>query len=286
MNVRRLFAIVALGACGCLSSCAAPQTVQRAKLVDASKGWAEVYAAQHARLERLQTFSTSGQLTLRWSEDGTRQWEQADLRLWWALPNEMALRLSRVGRRLAVAGWREKTWWVFNQMSDETTLSIFDATSTNAGEDLLLSPPILLFVAGMFEFPTEPPVDVVRSADGTRTFSTTVRGLEGSWRARVSLGAHGPTSVHLEREDGTLIARSELSVHTPVETAGVAKGAWPMVPFRIRVFQPSSRGADGEVSISIDRPEANVSVPRAMFDLATLQKKLAPTVVEDYRGTP
>lgn len=286
MNVTRLLVIVAVGVSAWLSACVAPQTVHPTASADASDGWADVYATQRARLERLQTFSSSGQFTLRWSEDDERRWEQVDLRLWWTLPNEMALRLSRVGRRLAVAGWSEKTWWIFDQMSDETTLSIFDATSDNAGQDLLLSPPVLLAVAGIMEFPIEPPEDLIRAADGTQRFSMKVRGLEGSTRARLTLDMHGPTSVWLEREDGTLIARSELSAYKPVKTTGIAKGAWPMLPFRIRVFQPSATGPEGEASISIDRPEANVSVPRAMFDLATLQKKLAPTVVDDRRGTP
>ncbi|MCH2161821.1 MAG: hypothetical protein MK085_08105 [Phycisphaerales bacterium] len=262
----------------------APPEVQRA--------WSVIRNAQASRLEALDHFATSAQLSLAWREDGRDRWEQADARIWWTLPDRMALRLSRVGTRLLMAGWRGDTWWVFDETGDDTTLSIFPLSGRGQGEDRLLSPPMLLVLTGLLPFPEEPPADL--ALVGEDVFRFTIRGLaadgEGSLRglglsAEVELDARGPRRLVLRSGDRE-VARSELDRRTPVERDGSAMGAWPVLPFVVNAVFPGPEGHDGRMILSIDRPRAGKEPPARLFDLDGLTRSIEPASVEDQRVSP
>lgn len=268
------------------AGCAAPPSHEQAIPVDAAEVWPGLASAQAIRLERLERFSSSGQFTLKWTEGDGRRWEQADLRIWWRLPEEMALRLTRVGTRLAVAGWNDQTWWLFDQLGEETSLAIYDASQTGVGKDLLLSPPLLLVLAGLAPFPEEPPGDLVSLRSGVFKFSFSPG--DSTSRVQVVVDKTGPTAVRLTDATGTVHARSELTDPRPVETRGLGMGAWPMLPFQIRVYRPLASGTDAQAVLSIDRPQAGaeVKVPERMFSLEALKRALKPSHIDDRRAGP
>ena len=264
------------------------QTISEPMLAQA---WSVLKQAQDARLERLSTFTSSGQFTLRWFEGDNRRWEQLDARQWWNLPDQMAIRLSNLGSRLALAGWSGRNWWVFNEAGDEPSLSIFDMTSRGSGENQLLSPPLLFCLAGLVPFPTAMPVDLASSASGrfrftiqSVNFMVDGRMVSMGLAARFELHSNGPHSVELIAPDGTTVARSALSKIKPVECRGQPQGAWPNLPFRIHMVMPSGTGKDSEATLSLDRPYAGGDVPGKMFDLDALKEAIKPSTIDDYRS--
>ena len=256
------------------------------------QAWNVIRGAQSRRLERLSTFSSSGQVTMRWQEDGRGRWEQADARIWWSMPGRMALRLSRVGSRLAMAGWNNDVWWVFDEMSDETALSIFPVDLLGQGEDRLMSPPLLLALAGLVEFPVDPPRDFESLEDGVFGFTVSNLRLGTGGRSPVALGLSayveldrsGPRRMELRGSTGKVVARSELDDRRSVECRGLAQGAWPVLAYQIRASMPGSEGADSRVTVSIDRPLAGGDVPERVFDLEAVRTSVQPDVVIDQRG--
>ena len=256
-----------------------------------AQAWSILRTAQARRLERLATFSSSGQFTLRWYEGEERQWEQLDQRLWWRLPDRMAIRLSTLGSRIALAGWHGRRWWVFDETGEEIHLSIFDLTARGTGENQLLSPPLLFCLAGLVEFPEVVPRDLATTSSGIVRFTLDPVALTVG-EARVSMGlaarfeldTSGPRSVQLVAADGSVVARSELTRIMPVECRGVAQGAWPNMPFRIHMVMPSASGKDSEARLTLDRPFAGGDVPGRMFDLDRLVTMIKPASTSDERS--
>ena len=256
------------------------------------QAWNVIRGAQSRRLERLSTFSSSGQLTMRWQEDGRNRWEQADARIWWSMPGRMALRLSRVGSRLVMAGWNNDVWWVFDEMSDDTTLSIFPVDLLGQGEDRLMSPPLLLALAGLIEFPTDPPADFKTLDDGVFGFTVSNLRLGAGGRSGMAMGLNayveldrsGPRRMELRGPAGEVVAMSDLDDRRSVECRGVAQGAWPVLAYQIRASMPGAAGVDSRVTVSIDRPLAGGSVPERVFDLEAVRSSVQPKVVIDQRG--
>lgn len=298
MQLPQIFASLVVLLNAFLFGCDAPQsssktTSQSADMAPSvlKDAWSVLKKAQDTRLERLSTFLSSGQFTLRWYEDDGRRWEQLDMRVWWSLPDRMAIRLSNVGSRLALAGWNGRTWWVFDETGDEPRLSIFDMASRGTGENQLLSPPLLFCLAGLVSFPSTMPADFSVPARGAFRFTIPSVGFEVNDRvvslglaARFNLNSQGPQTVELIAADGTTVARSVLSNIKPVECRGQPQGAWPNMPYRVLVLMPSEKGKDSEAKLSFDRPIAGKKVPEKMFDLDALKNSIQPASVEDHRS--
>ena len=95
--------------------------------------WEVISRAQSERLEALSVFSSAGTVTLRWTDADGSHVEQADHRLWKSSADRAAIRLSKVGSSLFLAGWNGDRWWVFDETGDESVLRI---RRLNAAEGL------------------------------------------------------------------------------------------------------------------------------------------------------
>ena len=293
-SVRTCGKLLAMALVLCVGGCDAPSRQASQDQWQQSgnqQAWSILRNAQAQRLKRLSTFSSSGQFTLRWYEGEKRQWEQLDQRIWWQLPDRMAIRLSTLGSRIALAGWNGRSWWVFDETREEIHLSIFSVTARGTGENQLLSPPLLLCLAGLVPFPEKPPADLAVSSSGVVRFTLDPisvhvgkNPVSMELAARIELDPAGPRSVELLAGDGSVVARSTLSKIMPVECRGVAQGAWPNVPFRMHMVMPSETGKNSEARLTLDRPFAGGEVPTTMFDLDQLVARIAPASTSDQRS--
>ena len=294
MMFRTLFGMLALviGITGCApANKGNVSTFLPVSQVQRDAVWAKIYQQQLARRAGLELFSSSGEFTLRSFEEDSSTWDQVDLRLWWSLPQHMAIRLSTLGTRLALAGWNGVDWWIFDETGDAPRLTVFNSESRDGGRsDLeLVSPPLLLALSGIIEFPEQAPLDLGVSTDGEYFFSIPA-GVSGRSVGRgitsfvFTLDSSGPTSVRCEDASGHCIMSSVLSRFKPVESRGLPKGAWPDMPFKIEVEVPSGESAKTRITLTLDQPLAGKSVPKRMFDLTVLQDVIKPEEVIDWRN--
>ena len=63
-----------------------------------------------------------------------------------------------------------------------------------------------------------------------------------------------------------------------VETAGVATGAWPRIPRRVRV---AAAGTSIVVAIDVARADAEAADRGQLYDLGALRARFAPEAVEE-----
>ncbi len=253
--------------------------------------WARIYQKQQKRRTGLELFSSSGEFTLRSIDTDSSTWDQVDLRLWWRLPEQMAIRLSTLGTRLALAGWNGNDWWIFDETGDDVLLTVFDSASgARARSELeLVSPPLLMALAGIIDFPDESPSDLEVSSEGAYRFSIPAgisgRGVgEEIQRFVFTLGSLGPTSVRCDDSVGNVVMSSKLSRFKPVECRGLPKGAWPDMPFKIVVDVPTDNSGKTEITITLDQPLAGKPVPERMFNLDALREVIGPENVTDWRN--
>ena len=245
--------------------------------------WTTIRNAQAKRLAGLEYFSSSAQLSLAWHEDGRDRWEQADARVWWELPDRMAIRLSRVGARLFMAGWSGQSWWVFDERGDEPSLSILPVSGRGTGEDQLISPPMVVALAGLVPFPEEPPADLSQVGEGAYRF--TMPDARLGLVAEVEIDGRGPSRL-VYRDGDREVAWSALQRREPVERVGAAMGDWPLLPRVVLAVFPGDNGHEDRMTLSIDRPRAGKAPPQRVFDLEAMRASIKPVRVDDLRESP
>ena len=248
--------------------------------------WRRIEALQTRRVAALARFSSAGTLTLRWSDEDGDHLEQADHRLWRIAPQRAAVRISKVGSSLLLAGWNGERWWVLDETGDRRILRIhgWDGVESRSGADGLLSPPVLVAMLGLAVFPEEMPADFQRAGGRSRfTMSPIAWGrgddafvLPGSLVVEIEEPADGPVRLELRDDEARLVASARLERHLPVETLGQPPGGWPQFPQRVRISRP----AGDSMVVSFDGPLAQGRVSERLFDLDAIIERSAPDVVE------
>ena len=254
------------------------------------EAWREVEAAQATRVAALSRFSSAGTLTLRWSDEDGDHMEQADHRLWRIAPQRAAVRVSKVGSSLLLAGWNGERWWVLDETGDQRVLRIHDrnGVDSRSGADGLLSPPVFLAMLGLTAFPEVMPEDFERAGDRARFTISPVRWgrgedafvLPGSLVVELGDPADGPVRLELRDEEAGPVAWAILERCLPVETLGRPPGAWPQLPHRVRISRPSG----DSMVVSFDGPLAQGRISERLFDLEAIIERSAPEVVERVRA--
>ena len=248
--------------------------------------WREVESTQARRVAALSRFSSAGTLTLRWSDEDGDHTEQADHRLWRIAPQQAAVRVSKVGSSLLLAGWNGERWWVLDETGEQRILRIhgWDGVESRTGADGLLSPPVLLAMLGLAVFPEEMPEDFLRAGGRSRfTMSPIAWGrgddafvLPGSLVVEIEEPADGPVRLELRDDESRLVASARLERCLPVETLGRPPGAWPQLPHRIRISRPTG----DSMVVSFDGPLAQGRISERLFDLDAIIERSAPDLVE------
>ncbi|MAC18352.1 MAG: hypothetical protein CMJ23_01510 [Phycisphaerae bacterium] len=254
------------------------------------ENWDLINRAQSERLEALSVFSSAGTVTLRWTDDDGSHVEQADHRIWRSSADRAAIRLSKVGSSLLLAGWNGDRWWVFDETGEESVLRIrrLNAEEGLGGPGGLLSPPALLAMIGFLPWPAEPPVDFQTAGARARFTVDPIRWevgdrvleLPGSLVVELLDPYYGPTRLQLLDAEGGLVATATHEGLISVETMGRPPGAWPDLPRRVRIV----RSPEDQVVISFDGPLAQGRVSERLFDVESLIERSRPDVIERSAG--
>ena len=248
--------------------------------------WRVISAAQAERLQALSVFSSAGTITLRWTDEDGSHVEQADHRIWRSSADRAAIRVSKVGSSLLLAGWNADRWWIFDETGDESVLRIrrLDAAEGSAGPDGLLSQPVLLAMLGFLPWPADPPADFQTAGSRSRFTVDPIRWgadervpeLPGRLVVGLADPGDGPIRLQLVDSDGRIAATATHEDFTPVETMGRPPGAWPDLARRVRIV----RSLEDRVVISFDGPLAQGRVSERLFDVEALIERSRPDVIE------
>lgn len=268
---------------------------------DPSEVWSSVRQAQSTRLAALATFSSAGTTTIRFTDEVEQvRTEQVELRVWRVSPDRAAIRLSKVGAAFLLAGWNGPRWWVLDESSDTTMLRVrgLDGVRPGQGAEALLAPPVLLAMIGLLPWPAEVPegMEAIRTDDEGRVVGVrfelpriawpTSDGddltIPGRMQVEIDRFEQGPRRVRILDHGGVVLIESELGRMESVETRGLAPGAWPILPHRVKV----RRWNGDEISVGLDVPLAGGEVSDRLFDLELLRSRHADAIVDDPEAAP
>jgi hypothetical protein len=268
---------------------------------DPSEVWSSVRQAQSTRLAALATFSSAGTTTIRFTDEVEQvRTEQVELRVWRVSPDRAAIRLSKVGAAFLLAGWNGPRWWVLDESSDTTMLRVrgLDGVRPGQGAEALLAPPVLLAMIGLLPWPAEVPegLEAIRTDDEGRVVGVrfelpriawpTSDGddltIPGRMQVEIDRFEQGPRRVRILDHGGVVLIESELGRMESVETRGLAPGAWPILPHRVKV----RRWNGDEISVGLDVPLAGGEVSDRLFDLELLRSRHADAIVDDPEAAP
>jgi len=110
-------AVAALLIGGCESS---PTTDGKPPAVEVSAQ--QLIERHNARAQRLDQLHAYGVIELWWTDDAGRHYEQADAELWIDQPSRTALRVNKAGEVFLWLGSNNRSWWLFDLLSEPTTL--------------------------------------------------------------------------------------------------------------------------------------------------------------------
>jgi len=259
---------------------------------------AELLDSHASQLARLPTLVSGGVLELSWDDADGHHFEQGDLDLRHRAPNELSLRLSKVGETQFMGGCNADAWWWFEGWSKPTRFWTRPRAASRNPDDAN-RPPItmdeMLALLGLRELgrtgaearrdPETPPwivrfaveLSAEQSVLGlpTRVFFDRgqLRG-ESIWL---------PMRIEVLDADGVVLIASQLDEYRRIERRERAPGDWPAIATRVRVTVPA-RGERGAFAwlVVLDRPSASGErIVEKLFDPTAVRDSLRPQLIDD-----
>ncbi len=234
----------------------------------------ESLARRHnERVDRVQELSARGVVELRWTDEDGRHLEQGDIDVWIAMPDRIALNISKFSERFMWIGSGAGRAWLFDFRGDRTTLDVVDAgDGRRQGGPVPINPATLVALCGLIRLPATPvPVEYDRDLDA---FAVTVA---ASVPLRMLLDRATGLPVRAELlEDGAVLVSSMLKLdrYDRLEMAGAA-GFGPEVPTLIDIT-----GGEGlQVKLSVRGPR-DTGVKDQFFDLEWLKERFEPVAAQ------
>lgn len=257
-------------------------------------------------LSQLPTLVSSGILEVTWRDDRGSHFEQGDLDLRFRGPDQLSLRLSKVGETQFLGGCNASQWWWYEGWTKPTRLSIgerrahSDQVEQASADTERTGPPIeaheLLTILSLRPF------DHVTRDRPARL------GDDGAWIVELDAsesplelptrltfvtaqapGAVGWSLRSLEVLDaaGTPQLTTTYEAHRRIERRGVATGDWPILPTRIRIVVPTRNDRPGfEWLVELDRPSATGErIVERLFELEAVRASVRAEVVEEVGGS-
>jgi len=260
---------------------------------------AELLAAHAQELERLPALVSGGVIEVSWRDQAGNHFEQGDLDLRYRAPEELSLRLAKLGQTQFQAGCNRTLWWYYEGWSKPTRL--VTGTRLRAPGAAIADPRLPITI------------DEILALLGLRAWGTAdaepEADSEGSGRWMVRIGAARsplglPTRLTFDRAqvagdlgwslvriealdaEGGPLVRSDLESHRRVEMRGAAPGAWPRIATRVRISVPARHGRDASTwLIELDRPSASAErIAPKLFDLEAVTASLRPQVIDDGKA--
>lgn len=255
-----------------------------------------IAARERARVGDLRVLVARGVTEFRWRDGEGDHFEQGDADLRWCDGRGYAVSVSKLGERYGWVGSDERRWWQFSLKDEPTTLrwgtlgaSAPGAASADADggvdrrwRELASGTPSPLLLG------LRPLLPRAGATPELRGGSLWVE-LEAQGALRVEAAfdpqSLAPRQVRLVAEGGAML-QSSFDGLLPVETVGIAQGAWPRIPRRVRV-EASGVGRVETLALllSIDsaRADAEAADRPLLYDLDALRERFKPEEVTEVR---
>lgn len=259
-------------------------------------------AAHAAEIERLPTLVSAGILEVRWRGDDRPHFEQGDLDLRFRAPDELSLRLHKLGETLFLGGCNAAQWWWYEGWSKPTTMSVGvrETGGSSAASDAgRRGPPIeaheLLTILGLRSLGSVDSDRAARpAADGGWIVdlegATSLRALpaRATFVPAQAPGAVGWSLRSLEviDADGVAVLTAHYENHRRIERRGLPPGDWPIIATRVRITVPPRGKRNGlEWLVELDRPSATGErIVERLFDLEAVSASVRADRVERVDG--
>lgn len=265
-----------------------------AQAVAGPQGADAVAASERARVGELRVLVARGVTEFRWRDGAGDHFEQGDADLRWCEGRGYAVSVSKLGERYGWVGSDGRRWWQFFLKSEPTALrwgAIGPAAGAGPGggdggdrgwHDLASGTPSPLLLGLR---PLLPRAGAVPELRGGALWVE----LEPQATARVEAAFDpqtlAPRQVRIVAQGGASL-QSSFDGLVAVETPGVAQGAWPRVPRRVRVEATGvGRIESLALLLSIDaaRADAEAADRPLLYDLDALRERFRPQEVTETR---
>lgn len=251
-----------------------------------------VAAAEQARVGGLRVLAARGVTELRWRDGSGEHFEQGDADLRWCDGRGYAVSVSKLGDRYAWIGSDGTRWWQFSLKARPTSLA-WGALAPAAGRDAPAGEgealrelaagapsPVLLGLR-----PLVPRAGAAIEVRGGLLWVDIASSGASRMEAAFDPKTLAPVRVRVAAPGGAALEAS-FEGSLPVETDGVAQGAWPRIPRRVRVEASGNpRAATVALLLSIDsaRADADAADRPLLYDLDALRSRFVPEAVEEAR---
>ena len=280
--MRKAFVIFAFALCVVLlAACRAKPTPIAPEDVGPLPTYEEVYAQAEARVGALDRFWARATVGLRYTDaEGDKHYEQGEGHLQAVRPSQVALTIGKLGETYLLLGCDDDRFWWIERLDVKRAFvgdqrGARDLAIERVGVPVL--PTDLMILADLVRWPS-PESDyagVVVEADRQDLDPAAVFAVEfnESGRTRrvyLTRTVFDPVGVDLLADDGSLIARSELSLHERVLNH-IEPTRQQRVPSRMKVDVPS---AETRIELNLKDMEISDRRPRpVVFDLEGLIKR-------------
>ena len=248
---------------------------------------ADLARAYNQRIASVTQFHARGVLEIRWEDEDGHHLEQGNIDLWVERPENVSLRVAKLGEIYLWAGQNQQTAWVFDMTGPDTTLAIHDRGEKNLKTAPSMS---LLALLGLVSLGDQ----VDETTEASSAITQTAQGLwemsmsdgRGTQQWLIEPSSYEPRRMRVLDVGGQELARVDFdpSVFTPLLMPGTSILATPKIPGRVRLFLATPNRTDkrtfepARITLRLVNPDADVQEEPMdrVFDLERLTQALRP----------
>lgn len=235
-----------------------------------------VRASEESRVGALRVLRARGVAEVRWRDASGDHFQQGDADLRWCDGRGIAVSVSKLGERFGWFGSDGIRWWRFD--TKEAPSRVVVGTVAGVGGVGGVPSPRVLGLRALR--PATEAAAVLR--DGMAWFALEP---EAGSRTEAAFDPRTlePVAVRTVSASGAVLEAAFDGLFA-VETDGVAPGAWPRIPRRVRLrVAGTGDGAATDLILALDSAAADTEAAdrEGLYDLARLRDLLRPDVVEE-----
>lgn len=236
--------------------------------------------AQRERLAKLESLKSGGVIELNWKDAGGRsRYEQGDITLLLGLPNQLALRIHKLGDTFMWIGSDENRFWLFDLHDSEGSVAYIGRHQDfQPGEEIpgVIHPMRLVDLLGLGPLPAEATVDYDEEA---RAWRVDAAGRGGPIRIFFDPDRYWPIRVDALAPDGSIRYQSRLTRYAAIEAQGMTQAAFPRMAKRIEIREINE---STRTVVTLDQPTTIVRVDQIerATDLDRLIESMHPDRIE------